>query len=112
MKICPKCDTLKKAKDFYKQNDRSSGASYCKKCFNQLCIERWKQKKKDAIKKLGGKCTDCKKIYHPNVYDFHHLHNKDYSWNKLRLLSQKTIDAELSKCVLLCANCHRLRHVE
>lgn len=108
-KLCPKCNKKKFIKHFYKR-EKNKPSSYCKVCFNELCIERWRQRKLDAIKLLGGKCVDCKQSYHPNIYDFHHLDGKDYDWNQLRLRAKTTIISELSKCVLVCANCHRLRH--
>lgn len=111
-KSCSKCKKVKSTKEFYSHGKKENMRlySHCKSCFNLKCILRWKQKKLHAIKKLGNKCADCNQSYHPNVYDFHHLYDKDYNWTKLRLRSQQSIDNELNKCVLLCANCHRLRH--
>lgn len=78
-------------------------------------IKRWINRKIKAVKSMGGQCEDCGltlKDSHYSVFEFHHLDpsEKDYSWTKLRLRSQEAIDEELSKCALLCANCHRLRH--
>lgn len=61
---------------------------------------------------LGGMCQDCAGVFHPNVYNFHHLRDKGFVWNRLRLRTWKQIVEELNKCVLLCANCHRLRHTD
>ena len=113
MKICKKCLIEKEDSDFYTQNDRKSGSSYCKICFSQYCMSRWINRKIEAIKYKGNKCIDCNLENAPYcVYDFHHLDpdTKDYDWTKLRLRSIKSIKLELDKCVLLCANCHRLRH--
>lgn len=73
-----------------------------------------RQAKLDAIEYLGGKCSACFGIFPPIVYDFHHKNPEEkefilsehWSGNKERLYS------ELDKCVLLCANCHRLEHLE
>lgn len=61
---------------------------------------------------MGNKCLDCKILYPYPVMEFHHLNpsKKDLSWQKLKHLNEDLIKLELNKCVLLCANCHRLRH--
>ena len=109
MKKCTKCNVSKPVEQFYKKGKYRH--SWCSSCFNTHMIAKWKQRKIDAIAYLGGCCLDCKNSFHPNVYDFHHLKDKDAQWNKLRMRSWAAIKYELDKCVLLCANCHRLRHV-
>lgn len=81
-------------------------------CFNRYCVERWRRIKAEEVERMGGVCKDCGGVFHPDVYDFHHEdpREKEYQWTKLRLLSAERRRAELAKCVLLCANCHRLRH--
>lgn len=88
--------------------------SYCKKCFSKYCNNRWVKKKLKAIEYKGGKCLDCKQQYPYQVYDFHHLdpNKKEFNWDKLRLRSFEHIKKELEKCVLLCSNCHRIRHIK
>jgi len=88
---------------------------YCKKCFNARCQQRWVKRKLEAIDYLGNRCADCDlhiSQSHYAVFEFHHLDptQKDADWNKLRLSSSARILSELAKCVLLCANCHRIRH--
>ena len=114
-KICTSCKEEKNINEFYIQKYRKNGSSYCKSCFNNFCIERWKKRKIKAIEYLGNECVDCKTPhpkYPSSVYEFHHLDPsiKDYTWVKLRLKSWDKIKDELNKCVLLCANCHRIRH--
>lgn len=110
-KLCPKCDNHKKLSEFYNRN-KITKYSYCKDCFNKICVLRWINVKIKAIEYKGNKCIDCNIQYPYSVYDFHHLDplQKDYDWNKLRLKSWSNITKELDKCVLLCSNCHRIRH--
>ena len=114
-KICTSCNEEKLICEFYQQKDRKNGYSHCKECFNNYCVDRWRQKKIESIHHMGSSCVDCGISYpntHYSVFDFHHLNpsEKDVDWGKLRLRSWDKIVKELSKCVLLCSNCHRIRH--
>lgn len=117
-KLCIDCKISKSTEDFYNQKDHSYGKmSYCKKCFNVRCQKRWVNRKINAINYKGGKCEDCSlelSNSHYAVFEFHHLDPsaKDHDWSTLRLQSLHTIELELDKCALLCANCHRIRHVK
>ena len=115
-KSCADCKVLKPSSDFYSQRCHAQGVmSYCKKCFNTRCQQRWVKRKLEAIAYLGSACRDCDLNLaqsHYAVFKFHHLDpaEKDADWSKLRLGSMAKIRTELAKCVLLCANCHRIRH--
>jgi hypothetical protein len=90
---------------------------YCKQCFNEKSVLRWKKRKIQTITYKGGQCVDCLlslEQSHYAVFEFHHLNPslKDANWTKLRLKSWEAITNELDKCVLLCANCHRIRHAK
>jgi predicted HNH restriction endonuclease len=75
--------------------------------------ERYKQHKLRAVEYMGGVCMDCKGAFHIAAFDFHHIDPREPdlipSWLSR---SWANIEAELSKCVMLCANCHRIRHHE
>ena len=57
-------------------------------------------------------CETCKEG-HPAVLDFHHI-NDDKEGNISRMvsdtISKDRILAEIDKCIVLCANCHRKLH--
>lgn len=58
-------------------------------------------------------CTDCGER-HPATLQFHHLNSEDktFAIGKAvnRGFSLDRIKKEISKCIVLCANCHAIRH--
>ncbi len=113
MITCSKCKEQKEITEFYTRNDKLNGHySHCKTCHNENCMNRWKERRLWAIEQKGNKCNDCGNVYPPYVYDFHHLDptQKDFDWKKMRLVSHDNMVKELDKCVLICSNCHRIRH--
>lgn len=111
MLVCNRCQEEKDELCFYKKTE-TKHQSMCKKCFNIYCVDRWIERKKRIVEQFGGKCLDCKNSFPYPVFEFHHLDpsQKDLSWTKMRLVSEERLQNELSKCVMLCANCHRIRH--
>jgi predicted HNH restriction endonuclease len=75
--------------------------------------ERRVKNKLKAIEYLGGKCAHCGIVSkHRSIYDFHHLDKteKEADPGSLMHYSWTRIQKELDKCILLCANCHRIEH--
>ena len=90
---------------------------FCERCRDLLAHATKKRKterKARAIALLGGKCVDCGFITNRVVaYDFHHLPGMPKTAeisNLLRRCTWKRLEKELQSCVLLCSNCHRIRH--
>jgi len=55
-------------------------------------------------------CKDCGKIFHPVAMDFDHIHgDKKFQIGSSNLSSWKAILNEISKCEIVCSNCHRVR---
>ena len=57
-------------------------------------------------------CVDCGINYPYYVMDFDHVRGQKHA-NVMELvstLSKKKIDEEIAKCVIVCSNCHRIRH--
>ena len=65
--------------------------------------------------KVGLKCQKCG-FSHPAALDFHHRDSTDKLYEvsimPLRSISKKQILAEIAKCDVYCANCHRILHYE
>jgi hypothetical protein len=75
-------------------------------------LVQWQRARKEKMIELkGGKCADCGGVFPPYGYDFHHIDGRDRSMPRMNKLKWKEILVELDKCVLLCAICHRGRHV-
>lgn len=60
--------------------------------------------------KLDRGCDICGYKESPVALDWDHIdpHTKEYSLNYYKSMSWNKINTELSKCRLLCANCHRI----
>lgn len=70
-----------------------------------------RNRKAEAIEQLGGKCFDCQGVFDPCVYDFHHIDgSKEMDPSTAFRRNKQIREKEIKKCILLCSNCHRLRH--
>ena len=74
--------------------------------------KRRKQRKTELVAARGGKCMDCGYSAWIGALEFHHRERQSkefgvggFDGSLSRLLG------EAEKCDLLCANCHRLRHL-
>jgi hypothetical protein len=113
-KKCSKCFVEKSKDQFYSRKGRKDSYSYCKDCFNQYCMDRWKERKIKIVDEMGGCCSRCGYNKSLSALEFHHKDKttKEYEWSKMRMLSEEKLNKELAKCILVCANCHREIHDE
>ncbi len=71
------------------------------------------EKRKALIKAFGGKCSKCAGVFPDCAMDFHHTDPANKRFHiALSQFTRKWEDLlnEASKCILLCANCHRITH--
>ena len=91
-------------KEYYKKNkDKVQKANKAYK----LKIRKWFREYKKGLS-----CSNCKED-HPECLEFHHTkRNKDNSVSNMAAsgYSKNKIMHEISKCIVLCANCHRKVH--
>ena len=102
MKICALCGN-----EFKKYQSRCKAR--CGSCNTK--IRRYRAKAA-AIKSLGGKCMDCGWQGNQAALQFHHTDpkKKDFIIGNVANKNWDSIKGELKKCLLLCANCHSIRH--
>ncbi len=135
-KKCGKCGEVKSLSEFYlRKSGIRQGQHYerCKDCFlergrkyyhqnqpRQLELalirkQKYRLERKEFLDKLKNKpCKDCNKSYPSFVMDFDHLEGsfKEATISKMAFhdtSNLKRITAEIKKCDLVCANCHRIR---
>lgn len=131
MKRCPKCTLVKETTEFHKSKKRVDGLQlYCKSCRKEIDADSYKtsESRQEAIKarravirkynsellsryKRFCKCKVCGES-EPIALDLHHLNadEKDMNPSSAVTCSTDTLKAEIRKCVVLCANCHREVH--
>lgn len=127
-KICGTCGELKDSRDYHKNPSKKDGLqSMCKSCRKDYhrahyLANKDKYKLRNAnvreylrtyikrYKRLCG-CSKCNDRRH-YVLDFHHTSGKDFTIGEAinNNIAIDTLKAEIRKCVVLCANCHREYH--
>ncbi len=112
---CKICQKVLPPSHFYADARLKRGYdNRCKKCRIEYNLQYYRKKKGTwsweqyiaKIKEAG--CAACG-IKKEKCLDFHHVSGKDFTICEYRKLTQKLID-EIGKCIILCANCHRLHH--
>jgi len=131
IKKCSKCQLEKSIEEFNKKT-KNRLSSFCKECNSIYLKEHYRNNKKyyiDKRKKWQDNHRDwfndlkkdlkCKKCGENRwwVLDFHHKEPNKKELELARMLGQgkskESILYEISKCDVLCSNCHRdLHHQE
>jgi len=118
-KRCPKCGETKPLDEFYRRTGRNRISPYCKSCYSayqaKILREKLRERKRKAVEYKGGKCERCEYDRCIAALEFHHRdpEQKEFKFGRAHgPMDQLTpeIIAELDKCDLLCANCHREAH--
>lgn len=126
VKTCRKCEEIKPLADFHPNKTCSKGVvGTCRVCTRER-ISKWysdnrserqeaanrrsRDRKREAVIQFFDRCKDCKQSFPDYVYEFHHLDPNEKDVNPSEAFSSPKWEKELDKCVMLCANCHRIRH--
>lgn len=128
-KVCSTCKEEKNTSDFRKDKTKPDGYQpRCKVCARSSIKSAYMEKYADKVRhrdkanrernaallleyKKQHPCRVCGET-EPICLDFHHLDpsEKEFSVGQEGQRSWKQLDNEISKCVILCANCHRKVH--
>ena len=128
-RICSMCREEKDIEEFPLRNQFTSRRqSYCKDCKAKMGKNWYEENKERHVENvmantknakqvarefvyrylLTHPCTSCGES-DPAVLEFHHVGKK--TWEVGRMIAQgygtDAIAAEISQCIVLCANCHR-----
>jgi hypothetical protein len=117
-KICSRCGEERDAeRDFTWQKAKGSYMSLCKPCRAELArISRTNDENKRKLYAYlsSHPCVDCGQT-DIRCLEFDHVRgNKTTTISDLikNAASWSTIEAEIAKCEVRCANCHRLKTLE
>lgn len=116
MKKCSICKTVKPLSDFGKDKNRKDGHQYrCRVCDWPARRDSVNRTKDDNARKiyeylLNHPCVDCGET-DPIVLEFDHQRDKLKGVGYLSARGHKwdRILAEIEKCEVRCANCHKRR---
>lgn len=118
LKHCSKCGEYKQSHEFYFLHNRNQYQAYCKQCAgnkNSVVKKKNKQIKRNFVKDLKDNkpCKDCGVCYPYYVMDFDHKPEFEKKLCVNQLTAQRATKEillnEISKCDLVCSNCHRIR---
>lgn len=127
-KQCTKCGNTRPLSEFrFKNKQQGILQQQCKTCCKEQGKQYYVTNKVSVIAKQRTRNDNHKNKYHdfkttlscvscresaPYCLEFHHLDSstKDYNIGNMTNQHWNTVKKELSKCVCLCANCHRKVH--
>lgn len=123
-RVCGRCKVEQPIDQFYVEAEARASARYgkkrkmpCRSCNQRYAAERRapRQALCDKIKMEAG-CMDCGlKPKYSQVLEFDHRPDEEKLFHISDRMMSGTIDdllAEIAKCDVVCANCHRIRTVE
>ncbi|AII27489.1 HNH endonuclease [Vibrio phage VPp1] len=128
MKYCIRCNKEKPLSEFPDNKRNKDGKyTYCVLCKREEQREgylRNKHKRLDAVSKRRAErhefvnsykiergCEICGWDKHSSALEFHHDdNNKEHNVSQMVGHNLDKIKAEMDKCMLLCSNCHRIKH--
>ncbi len=117
-RTCRQCRNLIDRKSYQShRNDRISRTQAWTKANMPYVLSRNTARRKttklELIALKGGKCVRCGYDEHPAALDFDHIDPAGKSRQISYLINdgvkREVLLAELEKCQLLCANCHRIK---
>lgn len=102
------CKTCKKDIDNNDYHTKPGRKQSIRKAMKNSVTKLRKYVEEYKKQKCCSKCGD-KRHY---VLDFHHTEDKIFNISNgcQRGISEETLQKEMDKCILLCANCHRELH--
>src|SRR5262245_31410711 len=128
MKRCPRCGQERDLADF---GLRKSGRTqtWCRAChreyqrryyeehqgyYAELQAQRVARNRRMLREAKSAPCADCGQTYPPYVMDFDHRPGEIKAFALANAAGQTRISAErlraeIAKCDVVCANCHRIR---
>lgn len=116
-KRCPRCETWKpRTTEHFYRTRAGAWQGYCITCYTDLPrAESNRAGKAEKLKALkdGQTCVDCGLPWRFFQLDYDHRPGETKLAPVARMMSQNCawdkILAEIAKCDLVCANCHRMR---
>ncbi len=119
MKLCRYCQKTYPESDFGVAKTTENKVYRRQKC--RYCYRKTKNilrtKRLDLINKIKENegCVRCQ-IKDPRVLEFHHLDSSKKEFNIADYYyshySFDKLEIEIAKCLIICANCHRILHAE
>ena len=118
IKVCSLCGHEKPLEEFHIHRLHRDGRhSECKMCQNAENVRRHSQKPSFIAvikRKVEGECYLCGES-DIACLDFHHIERKNGNRKReipylARYGTVEEVEAEMDKCHLVCANCHRKEH--
>ena len=114
-KSCSKCGTDKPVAEMRRQKGSPDGlSSWCLTCHREgnriSSLARFQRNRVLLAQKKSNPCMDCGRQFDPCCMDFDHVRGPKFKGvGQMVTYSEQRLLAEIQKCDLVCAVCHRKR---